>query len=239
MSSQPIMLYFPLLVWISLNPHLAMRAGDVSSSGNVPVKNIVVLGDSHVVGDFGEYLHRELHNLKNYNVTSVGIGGAGSVHFTMTMKNFCCGYKVRESCWFDSIPETEKIRVMEKSDGSTNVVVGKPFKGKLGNLLKHYEPDIVVVALGSNNTNAHEELVQMIWKDNPARKIIWVGPIRRANIEERLYPIDMVLRKHPDIDFVSCEDIIGHDTVTSAHYFGKPARNWAKKVVGRMQPFLY
>ncbi|MFZ5552798.1 MAG: hypothetical protein ACOZCO_06765 [Bacteroidota bacterium] len=231
------MTYFPLLLWISLNPHMAIKAGEVENDSTV-IKNVLILGDSHTVGDFGEYLHREIHNKKKYNVTSVGIGGAGSVHFTMTMRCFCCGYKIRETCWFDSIPEKQKLPVTERNDGSTNEIVGKSYKGKLSSMVFHLQPDIVIVALGSNNTNAHEELVKMIWKDNPNRDIIWIGPMRRANIEERLYPIDMLLKKYPDIKFVSSEDIIGHDTVTTAHYYGKSAQKWAKKVMGRMEGLL-
>lgn len=230
-------MYYSLLIWFSLQIPCREEL-KIIDQDNPASQNILVLGDSHLVGDFGEYFHHELHKLKKYNVTSIGIGGAGTYHFTTTMRAFCCGAKIRESCWFDSIPDNVLIPVTEKIDGGTNGVVGKFFKGKLSNYIQHYEPDFVIVALGSNYTNAHEELVEILQEGNPLREIIWVGPMRRANIEARLYAINLVLKKHPNIRFVPSEDIVGHDTISSIHYAGKTARYWAKTVVKRMDFYL-
>ncbi len=228
---------YSLLIWLSLQ--IPMREElKIIDQDNPSSHNILVLGDSHMVGDFGEYFHRELHNLKKYNVVSIGIGGAGSYHFTVNMRAFCCGAIIRETCWFDSISPKQTIPVTERHYGGTNAIVGKFFKGKLSNYIKHYEPDFIIVALGSNYTNAHEELVEILQEGNPLREIIWVGPMRRSNIEARLYAIDKVIKKHPHIRFIPSEDIIGHDTISSIHYAGKSARYWAQTVVKRMDFFL-
>lgn len=214
---------------------LMMMDEEVFESGT---KNVLILGDSHMVGDFGEYLHRGMHQLGKYNVVSIGIGGAGSYHFTVTMRGFCCGYKIRETCWFDSIPEKSKIPILEEGFGSSNAIVGKFFKGKLANVVSHYDPELVIIALGSNYTNAHEDLVKIIRKDNDQREVIWVGPMLRSNIQMRLTAIQQITKKYPDIRFVRSEDIIGHDTITTVHYAGKSAKYWANKVIDRMSEYL-
>jgi hypothetical protein len=62
--------------------------------------------------------------------------------------------------------------------------------------------------------------------------------MRRSNIEMRLYAINQLIKKYPEINFVPSEDIIGHDTITSAHYAGKPAKRWADEVIKRMEKFF-
>jgi hypothetical protein len=131
-----------------------------------------------------------------------------------------------------------KIPVLEEGFGASNAIVGKFFKGKLSNVISHYDPEIVIIALGSNYTNAHEDLLNIILQDSVDRKIIWVGPMRRANIEMRLSAINQVVKKYPEIKFVRSEDIVGHDTITSAHYAGNSAKKWAEKVMDRMNIYL-
>lgn len=232
-------MYLPFIIWVSMHLPFSEKLQQMDESEfHSEDKNVLILGDSHTVGDFGEYLHREVHEAGKYNVTSIGIGGAGSYHFTVRMRGFCCGYKIRETCWYDSIPEKSKIPVLEEGFGASNAIVGKFFKGKLSNVIEHYDPEIVIIALGSNYTNAHEDLLNIIQKDSADRKIIWVGPMRRANIEMRLSAINQVVKKYPEIKFVRSEDIVGHDTITSAHYAGKSAKRWAEKVMDRMNIYL-
>lgn len=231
-------MYFPLIIWLSMYLPFADELKLMETDIDDSIKTVLILGDSHLVGDFGDALHREMHRLKKYNVVSVGIGGAGSYHFTGTMRTFCCGSIIRETCIFDSISDQVKIPVTEKSDGPSNSLVGKFFKGKLSNFISHYEPEIVIVALGSNYTNAHEELMKILRNGNINREVIWVGPMRRSNMEIRLNAIRQVMIKYPDIRFISSEDIVGHDTITSAHYSGKAAKYWAEKVVKKMAFFI-
>lgn len=231
-------MYLPFIIWISLHLPFHPKLQDEMNLYSDSIQNVLILGDSHLVGDFGEYLHRGMHLKGKFNIVSIGIGGAGSYHFTVTMRGFCCGYKIRESCWFDSIPEKSRIPVTEEGYGASNQIVGKFFKGKLSAYIAHYDPEIIIIALGSNYTNAHEELMSIIQKDDTDRKIIWVGPMRRSNIEMRLLAINQLIKKYPEINFVHSEDIIGHDTITSAHYAGKPAKRWADEVINRMEKFI-
>src|SRR5689334_16213018 len=97
------------------------------------IKNVLILGDSHFVGHFGEYVHKNLHETNKYDILSVAISGAGSKHFTLTLKNFCCGYKIRYSCAGLPPEETKKseVIILEKSSAGTNGIIGKSWKGKL------------------------------------------------------------------------------------------------------------
>ena len=232
-------MHLPLLIWVSMNLPLSEKLKGIEEMEYVNnTQNILILGDSHMVGDFGEYFHREVHQLGKYNVTSIGIGGAGSYHFTVRMREFCCGYKIRETCWFDSIPEKTKIPITEEGFGATNGMVSKFFKGNLSSLISHYNPEIEIIALGSNYTNAHEDLIKIIRKDQFDREVIWVGPMLRSNIQMRLNAIQQVIKKYPDIQFIPSQDIVGHDTITSAHYAGVSAKKWAQKVMVRMKDYL-
>lgn len=202
------------------------------------IKQMLILGDSHLNGEFGEYLHKKLHSTKKYDIYSIAIGGAGTRHFTMTMKNHCCGYKIRETCYGEEIVPKQKIRTIEKQAAGTNEIVGKQYKGQLKNVLAYVRPDIVVIALGNNYVNDHQTLVNMIKAQSPETEIVWVGPLLRSNLAPRMAAINQVVKKN-NLFFVRSDDIIGSDTLTSGHYYGKMAQNWAYKIADRMNAALY
>ncbi|HEY8365592.1 MAG TPA: hypothetical protein VIL57_00455 [Bacteroidia bacterium] len=200
-------------------------------------KSILILGDSHLVGDFGEYLHRYLYKMDKYDITSIAIGGAGSVHFTMTMKNFCCGYKIRVSKKGEVVGEKERFRTLEIQRVLTNEVVYKEYDGKLSKLVAAEKPDIVLIALGSNYVNAHQDLINIIQSNSADSKIIWIGPFLRENFQARIDAILKITNKYK-IPLVRSDDIIGNDTLTTTHFYGKTASNWALKVTERLKPHL-
>jgi len=201
------------------------------------IRQVLVLGDSHLNGEFGESLQRKLHDAGKYDILSIAIGGAGSRHFTMTMKNHCCGFKIRESCAGEVIPAKTKIRTIEKASTLTNEIVGKTYKGQLKNVVAQLQPQYVIVALGNNFVNDHQTLVSIIKDNAPLAKIIWVGPVLRTNFEPRIKAIEQVVNKNK-LFLVRSDDIIGSDTLTSTHFYGKTAQSWAGKVVERMKPAL-
>lgn len=207
------------------------------------VQNILILGDSHFVGHFGEYVHKNLHETGRYDVFSIAISGAGSKHYTMTLKNFCCGYKIRYSCVGVPVEDqnakhTNGIHILEKSSAGNNGIIGKPWKGKLSLMMHYWMPDIVVFSLGSNNVNAHQSLVDIIRSYREDIPIIWIGPFRRKGNDERYKLIEKTVNENKDVHLVRSDDIIGHDTITMAHYYGKSALKWANKVTDRMKPIL-
>lgn len=201
-------------------------------------QTVLVIGDSHLVGDFGEYFHRELHKLNRYDVLSLGIGGAGSLHFTNTLKNHCCGYKFRESCRGEKLAKGQKIRVLEEGRGADGRLILRGFHSLLGELLQAYRPEVVVVALGSNNVNAHGDLLRLIKRHTPAARIAWVGPFLRIGLKQRLRAIQAAVKREPSAILIRCDDILGHDTLKTAHFSGAIARKWAAAVVERLKPTL-
>ena len=204
------------------------------------IKNVLILGDSHFVGHFGEYVHENLHEINKYDVLSVAISGAGSKHFTLTLKNFCCGYKIRYSCAGEGQEDDKNagVVVLEKSSSGTNAVIGKTWKGKLPLLLTYWMPDLVIFSLGSNNVNSHQDLVDIVRSYQSAIPIIWIGPFKRKGNTERYKLIEKTMKDNENIHLVRSDDILGHDTITMAHYYGKTAQKWANKVTERMKPIL-
>lgn len=201
-------------------------------------KNLLILGDSHMMGHFGEYIHRKLHETGKYDILSIGIGGAGSKHYTLRMTNFCCGYKVRMTCCTDQICQQCTIPIFERS----NIVTQKPILRNVGSkliqVLNFWQPDVVIIALGSNYSNAHQELLSILYGFNSQMPYVWVGPFRRMNVAARYQAIEKGMATNPNGFLVRSDDIVGHDTITSAHFTGKTARAWAYTVVERMEPFL-
>lgn len=207
------------------------------------IKNVLILGDSHFVGTFGEYIHKNLHETNKYDLLSIAISGAGSKHFTMTLKNFCCGYKIRFSCAGKREEDTKdtkksQIMILEKSVIGTNNIIGKTWKGKLPALLSSWMPDLVIFSLGSNNVNAHQDLVDIVRTYHVDIPIIWIGPFKRKGNTERYKLIEKTVKENDNIHMVRSDDILGHDTITMAHYYGKTAQKWANKVTDRMKPIL-
>jgi len=202
------------------------------------VKNVLILGDSHFVGHFGEYVHKGLHQTNRYDVFSIAISGAGSKHFTLTLKNFCCGYKIRYSCAGKDSTKKESVLIIEKSSAGDNCIVGKTWKGNLPKMISDWKPDIVVFSLGSNNVNAHQALVDIIRTYQPEIPIIWIGPFKRKGNADRYKLIEKTVNENANMHLVRSDDIIGHDTITMAHYYGKAAQKWANKVTDRMLPIM-
>lgn len=204
------------------------------------VKNVLILGDSHFVGHFGEYVHKNLHETNKYDIFSIAISGAGSKHFTLTLKNFCCGYKIRYSCAGEKPADDKKssVVILEKSSAGNNGVIGKTWNGKLPEMMKYWMPDIVVFSLGSNNVNSHQSLVDIVRSYQPAIPIIWIGPFKRKGNADRYKLIEKTIKDNDNIHLVRSDDILGHDTITMAHYYGKVAQKWANKVTDRMAPIM-
>lgn len=198
----------------------------------------LIIGDSHMVGEFGEHLHRQIHALNRYDVISVGLGGAGSFHYTIPMKNFCCGFRVRESCIGEKFEKGKKIRVLEEGRVADQRPVLRGFGGRLSALAEAYKPELVIVALGSNYSNAHSQLLQILRKASPGARIVWVAPFRRVDFDKRLALIESAVKRDPLATIIRTDDVLGHDTLQTAHFTGATARRWASLVVERLKNLL-
>jgi len=201
------------------------------------VRRILILGDSHFLGSFGEMFHRNLHETEQFDILSIAIGGAGSRNYTMTMRNNCCGYTIRESFHDELIPKNGRLRRIEGSNTLSGELVGKPFGGRVEKVVEHIDPHILIIALGHNYINDHQNLIDLIFSYNPNITVVWVAPFRNRQINRQLHDINKVVKQN-SIFLIRSDDIIGSDTAGCAHFYGRAAQNWADKVAERMQPII-
>jgi hypothetical protein len=241
-------LFFTILVLVShlfVNGNTIGVSTELSSAENIIkhkdtiqyVRRILILGDSHFLGSFGEMFHRNLHETRQFDILSIAIGGAGSRNFTMTMRNNCCGYTIRESFHDEHILKSSRLRRIEGSNTLSGELVGKPYGGRVEKVVEHIDPHILIIALGHNYINDHQNLVDLIYSCNPNIHIVWVAPFRNRHINRQLHDINKVVTQS-NIFLIRSDDIIGSDTAGCAHFYGKAAQNWANKVAERLQPLI-
>lgn len=205
---------------------------------NKAAQNVLILGDSHLVGHFGEYFHRQLHETKQYDILSIAIGGAGSKHFVLPLRNYCCGYKIRLTCRGDSLSARSPVPTVEKAVTLTQELIGKKWSGSLAQIITYWQPDIAIIALGSNYVNAHRELISLFTNYSSSLPIIWIGPYKRKNLDIRIKAIEQALVPVENSLFIRSDYFIGHDSITSYHFYGKKAKNWAKHAMQQSSVFL-
>lgn len=198
---------------------------------------ILMLGDSHLMGQFGEFLQLDIHETGLFDILSISIGGAGSASYTYQMRNNCCGYVIRESIHDEKILSGKKIRKLEYKNHKTNEIIGKKYAGHIANVLAEITPDIVMVALGSNLTNNHQGLIDIIKANSPNAQIVWIGPMKCKKIGIRVKTIQQAVLKN-NIYFVRSDDLVGSDNATMEHLSGVEAKKWAYNIYIRMKPLI-
>lgn len=202
------------------------------------VPRILMLGDSHLMGPFGEHLQRAIHNTEKFDILSISIGGAGSKTYTYKMANSCCGYAIRESLHDEIIPPKKKFRYLEYNSYQSDDIVSKKHNGRLSNVILDFQPNIILIALGSNVVNDHQGLINIIRENSQNSEIVWIGPMRRTGLGRRIKAIQNTVDKN-NIFFVRSDDVVGHDTITTTHFYGKESRLWANTIFSRIEPLLY
>lgn len=199
---------------------------------------MLLIGDSHISGQYGAHLHRFLHQAFPAEWMSVGIGGAGSRHYTMKLKNFCCGYVVRKSTPDEKLLNGKLPLKIEAAGTADQEPILKDYGSRLDSLVKIFQPSVVLIALGNNATNNHDGLIKLLLAAKPDVSLIWIGPFRRLNLESRLEAIRKSLNKFPHVHFVPVHDLAGHDTLSTFHFSGKRAESVALMVSRRITPVL-
>lgn len=144
-------------------------------SGTVSAAEILVVGDSHNVGPFGDALYKTLGDEMAVEVRSVGLAGASGTTFSSDkekQRTLRSGYAHRRK--------------------GENVVIrhGKPVTvPKLSDLIKEEDPKVVVVELGDNFAgyastvsdgsirNQVDLVLKQIESKSPAPRCFWVTPI--------------------------------------------------------------
>ncbi|MBL7665084.1 MAG: SGNH/GDSL hydrolase family protein [Bacteriovoracaceae bacterium] len=122
---------------------------------------ILIIGDSHTAGYFGQALDSLFKADEQYQIATYGVGGAiGRYYFQGTYSKW--GY------YFS--PLFGKI---EQGDNA--------YTPLLSELINHIKPDLIIVALGMNYLNydqmwAKADLQKLERTVKAEAKIIWVGP---------------------------------------------------------------
>jgi len=207
------------------------------------VKSILILGDSNLKGNFGEFLQKDMHEVGKYDILSIAIGGAGSKTFLPPMKNQCCGYRVRQTCAGVALVKSKKtkeikIPVLERSEKPTGGIVMKGYSGNLLSVMNTWKPDAVILVLGTNYLNAHEELLTIIRSYNDNIPIIWVGPFDKSTSTGRYTLIEKALKEKPNCLLIQSDSIVNKLGIVPNHFYGTPAIKLADAIFAEFAPFL-
>jgi hypothetical protein len=136
------------------------------------VPTILVIGDSHTYGAFGYRLHERLAAIGGHAVISEAAGGATTETYLEERPEALVGYRVRETARGERVPRELVDRLRSPMDS-------------LDVLLARHEPEIVVVALGTNRPRAPvgescDTFMQHVVHDGlhggPGRRVFWIGP---------------------------------------------------------------
>lgn len=162
---------------------------------------ILVVGDSHNVGPFGEALYQELTNETDTEVRSVGLAGASGTTYSSNVekqRTLRAGYANR----------TKKEQKLVKHGTAVTVPT-------LSELIEQEQPKIVVVELGDNFAgysfavtdayvkNQVQAVLKQVEMKSPAPKCFWITPIwtdkegtglyKKTN--ERLYQVNKLIKE--------------------------------------------
>ncbi len=194
-----------------------------------------MLGDSHMVGYFGEHLQRHLHQLGSFHILSVAIGGAGSQTFTVAeLKNACCGFRIRRTWADDSIGHSSPVRTVAGTLRADFKPIGRTWSRNLDSLMAYWQPDLVVVELGNNRIDNHAGLLQKIRKYKPYIPIYWISPFLRPGLQSRILGIQKVLKTDINARMIPAWDLAGHDTLSTFHMSSIRARRASERLARRI-----
>jgi hypothetical protein len=215
----------------------------ISTWSQSETKSVLILGDSYLKGHFGEYLHKKMHEQGKYNILSIAIGGAGSKTFLPPMQNKCCGYRVRQtkagdSLLFNKKSKTAKVPVLESADKPTAGFVMKMYQGKLDLLIESYKPDVVILVLGENYLNAHDELLKIIDSYNNKIPLVWIGPFDKNNSAGRYNLIEEALKNRQNSLIVRSFEVLSRLNIKATHFYGIQTKKIVEGIYDQFSSFL-
>ena len=213
------------------------------TNAQTSINSILIIGDSYLKGHFGAFLQKEIHDSSSYDVLSIAIGGAGSKTFLPPMKNSCCGYRVRQSNVNIDLVKTKKITeveipILEKAEKPTNSIVMGQYGGNLLTIMNVYEPLSVILVLGTNNLNAHEELLALIKSYDNNIPIVWIGPFDKKTSTGRYNLIKEALKNQSNCMLVQSDAVVKKLGLTPTHFYDTDAKKLAKAIFVQFKPFL-
>lgn len=124
--------------------------------------NILVIGDSHMAGPFGQYLHQSLATRQNTNVITYGHASSAAVHWLSQKRHSLSGGVYHFLSAHKTIHPNELVRMANPNPTDWRVAVEVPlFEPLVLDMNMHEQwrekgfptrsPDLVVIELGAND----------------------------------------------------------------------------------------
>ncbi len=205
---------FFIFITIFLLPYSSFMANDMS-------KKILVIGDSHTVGYFGEKLHSLLLKLPHTEIVTLAICGSNPIH------------------WLKG----RKLDICDRERRGTDIDAPLPasFVPHLATILKEEKPHITIIAHGTNYVgyppySIHKyslATINLILLNQSS--CFWVGPPDAYAIEQSL--LEQTSQLIQDAGSGNCQffnslEVTSYppDLNDGVHYSLDLAHQWAKKV---------
>ncbi len=184
---------------------------------------ILVVGDSHTYGAFGYRLHVHLAGIGRHAVVSEAAGGATTDTYLEEKPEARVGYRIRESARGEREPREIVSRMRSEM-------------ARLDEMLAHYDPEIVIVALGTNRpqtpvAESCNTFMQHLVRERPARRIFWIGPpaVGPDRGEPNVASIRSTLEKYQGATFIDSTAFNASAPLPpeNPHFSPDDARRWA------------
>ena len=114
----------------------------------------------------------------------------------------------------------------------------KWYNGNLLSIMDEWKTDAVILVLGTNYLNAHEELLKIIKSYDDKIPIIWVGPFDKSTSTGRYTLIEKSLEEKSNCLLVKSDSIVTKLGIIPNHFYGTPAKNLADAIFTQFEPFL-
>jgi hypothetical protein len=198
------------------------------STGDEPGHRILVLGDSHMMGEYGLHLMEELSRFGQ--VLSIAVGGAGSRDFSRgRIWDVCCGYDIRKKSRFDPA-----VRKVELGRRRFQLAYAR-YNGSLTAILYEYRPTAIVLHLGNNQSDEHQTLLDELRRVTFA-PVFWVGVIQCDGSRSVNRRIQAAVVRNPNVFYVPNDDLtyLKIRKKCDYHFGGELARRWATENATRI-----
>ena len=147
------------------------------------VETILVVGDSHTVGAFGQTLDDSLRAVKGSRVATYGVCSSRPQSYLLESSHGC-GHLFRG---FDKKAPAKwlgaRVYLENRADGKGGTRAVEMVKTpELAQLLNDHTPTVVIVALGSNlpiSASSVQKTLELVHKSGAA--CLWVGPPNMRN----------------------------------------------------------
>tara|TARA_R110000868_G_scaffold164359_14_gene396919 strand:- start:151 stop:906 length:756 start_codon:yes stop_codon:yes gene_type:complete len=166
-------------------------------------KNVLIIGDSHMAGPFGQYLHQSVATVRGVNVITYGHASSAPLHWLSETRHKLSGGVYHMYSANRTINPYELIRLVNPNPTDWRIPVEVPeFESLMSKMQLHFEwlrggaqflkPDIVVIELGANDRRAIVQNDQVNQRSYDKRleltrrlaniatqdgaKCLWIGP---------------------------------------------------------------